>query len=64
MWQHSMALPFYANRAKVAPRTRTAREAPSLERAICNITWKWVIAIFLWQDTTFHNMTHTYDVPQ
>ena len=34
--QHSMVPPFYANRAKVAPRartahtTRTAREAPSL----------------------------------
>ena len=28
--QHSMVLPFYANRAKVAPRARTAREAPSL----------------------------------
>ena len=28
--QHSMVPPFYANRAKVAPCARTAREAPSL----------------------------------
>ena len=28
--QHSMVPPLYANRAKVAPRARTAREAPSL----------------------------------
>ena len=28
--QHSMVPPFYANRAKIAPRTRTAREAHSV----------------------------------
>ena len=36
--QHSMVLPFYANRVKVAPRAstaHTAREAPSMALFSC-----------------------------
>ena len=41
--QHSMVPPFYANRAKVAPRARTAntaREAPSMGIQLSNRHWE------------------------
>ena len=33
--QHSMVPPFYAIQASAAPRARTAREAPSLDKHTC-----------------------------
>ena len=45
--QHSMAPPFYANRAKVALRARTAREAPCLERGL-------LVPVQLWQHVVWH----------